>query len=157
MPDAIALQLVEKLTAGLKTLAVAESCTGGKISAAITSVPGSSKVFMGGLVSYSNTAKCDMLGVSAGLIEEHGAVSEEVALQMAAGARQRFGADFGLSVTGIAGPNGGTPEKPVGLVYVGLADSKSSMVSKLNLTGNRDEIQLETVAAALNLIIASLS
>ena len=102
-------------------LAVAESCTGGLIAQQITSVPGSSEFFSGGVVAYSNSSKSALLGVSSDTLETHGAVSEPVARAMAEGVRERFGADLGLATTGISGPGGGSEEKPVGLVYVGLA------------------------------------
>lgn len=102
------------------TISCAESCTGGMFAAALTSIPGISKCFDRGLVTYSNQAKIDELGVQPGTLEEHGAVSEETALEMAAGVRRVSGSDIGVSVTGIAGPDGGTDEKPVGLAYVGL-------------------------------------
>jgi PncC family amidohydrolase len=105
------------------TVALAESCTGGLIAAAITEVPGSSGYFLGGVVSYSNDAKEAFLDVPHAVLEAHGAVSRETAVAMAAGARARFGADLAVSVTGVAGPDGGTLEKPVGLVYIGIADA----------------------------------
>ena len=104
-----------------KTLAVAESCTGGLVGEKLTRVPGSSAYFLGGIVAYSNEAKTSLLGVPEDLIAKHGAVSNEVARAMAEGARERFGADFGVSTTGISGPDGGTDEKPVGLVSIGIA------------------------------------
>jgi PncC family amidohydrolase len=110
------------------TVAVAESCTGGLIAAAITEVPGSSGYFLGGVVSYSNAAKEAFLDVPHALIEAHGAVSREVAVAMATGARARFGADLAVSVTGVAGPDGGTPDKPVGLVYIGVANAETHAV-----------------------------
>ena len=99
------------------TLATAESCTGGLVAAGLTAIPGSSDVVVGGIVSYANEVKIGELGVPAELIEEHGAVSAEVAEAMARGARERLGVDVAVSVTGVAGPGGGTEEKPVGLVY----------------------------------------
>ncbi len=104
-----------------KTLAVAESCTGGLVSEKLTRVPGSSEYFLGGVVAYSNEAKTSLLGVPEDLLAQHGAVSDEVARSMAEGVRERFGADFGVSTTGISGPDGGTDEKPVGLVSIGIA------------------------------------
>jgi nicotinamide-nucleotide amidase len=104
-----------------KTLSVAESCTGGLICNRITNIPGSSRYFDRGVVSYSNRAKVELLGISSSILERHGAVSPEIAEAMALSVRQISGTDLGLSVTGIAGPDGGTPEKPVGLVYIGLA------------------------------------
>lgn len=115
--EALVLEL-QRLNA---TIATAESCTGGLMAQRLTAVPGVSAHFLGGVVTYSNASKTDLLGVSASLVDAHGAVSPEVAEAMARGVRSRFGATIGLSVTGVAGPGGGTPEKPVGLVYVGLA------------------------------------
>lgn len=118
--------LAERLGAALRargwTLATAESCTGGWIAKAVTDIPGSSEWFVAGYVVYSNDAKVRMLGVPSETIAEHGAVSEPVARAMAEGARRNAGARFGLSTTGIAGPSGGTPTKPVGTVFIGLAE-----------------------------------
>ena len=110
------------------TVAVAESCTGGLIAAAITEVPGSSGYFLGGVVSYSNSSKEALLDVPRALLEERGAVSREVAGAMASGARARFGSDLAVAVTGVAGPDGGTLDKPVGLVYLGIADATTTSV-----------------------------
>ena len=114
--------VVEKLTALGKTIATAESCTGGFVANQLTNVPGSSKVFLAGYVTYANEAKTSALGVDAALIEKHGAVSEPVARQMAEGALEKSGASFALATTGIAGPDGGTAEKPAGTVFVALAE-----------------------------------
>lgn len=119
--SALEEQVVGLLAGSGMTVATAESCTGGLIASRITDVPGASAVFMRGFVTYSNEAKSDLLGVDAALLEEHGAVSEPVAKAMAEGARSRAGADFGVGVTGIAGPGGGTAEKPVGLVFIAIA------------------------------------
>lgn len=116
--------LFQALRSTNATLAVAESCTGGLIASRLTAIAGASEIFPGSIVCYSNQAKQSLLDVPAELIEAHGAVSAEVAAAMAAGVRAKLGADYGLSVTGIAGPSGGTASKPVGLVYLGLADSK---------------------------------
>lgn len=116
--------IVESLKRQNKTLALAESCTGGAISNRITDVPGASEVFLGGIVSYSNSAKQKFLGVNPESLAAHGAVSDVVAREMAQGARERFGADFALAVTGIAGPGGGSAEKPVGTVFIALASAK---------------------------------
>jgi nicotinamide-nucleotide amidase len=113
-----------------ETLALAESCTGGLVSHLLTNVPGSSAYFMGGLVTYSNEAKMALLGVSAAVIETHGAVSEETAQAMAMGVRERRGTDWGLAITGIAGPDGGTEEKPVGLVFIACANKQECTVIK---------------------------
>ena len=143
------------------TLAVAESCTGGAISARITALAGASEYYLGGVTSYSNTAKTAMLGVSAADIERHGAVSETVARQMAEGALRRFGADFAVSTTGVAGPGGGTPEKPVGTVWRGLAwrepatDSEPQVQSfaRLMRFGELREQNIERAAThALNML-----
>ncbi|HXR07202.1 MAG TPA: competence/damage-inducible protein A, partial [Candidatus Acidoferrum sp.] len=116
------------LTSGKKTVAVAESCTGGFLAHRLTNVAGASAVFLGGVVAYSNAIKRDILGVRAETLRQHGAVSEAVAREMAEGARRLVGADYALAVTGIAGPGGGTPEKPVGTAYVGLSESKGTTV-----------------------------
>ncbi|MBD0369827.1 MAG: competence/damage-inducible protein A [Pyrinomonadaceae bacterium] len=134
------------------TLAVAESCTGGLISQRLTEVPGSSVYFIEGVVTYSNEAKTRALGVDAELIERHGAVSAEVAEAMAEGVRHRAGTDFGLAVTGIAGPGGGTEEKPVGLVYIALSDDAHTEHRKLQLPGDRHLIRWRSSQAALDLL-----
>ena len=134
------------------TLAVAESCTGGLISQRLTEVPGSSHYFMEGVVAYSNDAKTRALGVDAELIAQHGAVSAEVAEAMAEGVRRRADTDFGLAVTGIAGPGGGTEEKPVGLVFIALADDAHTEHRKLQLPGDRHLIRWRASQAALDLL-----
>jgi nicotinamide-nucleotide amidase len=113
--------LVEALSKRHLTISTAESCSGGLLASRLTDVPGASEVFREGFVTYSNEAKTKLLGVPSGLISIHGAVSREVAIAMAEGARKNTGADFAISLTGIAGPGGGTPDKPVGLVFIGLA------------------------------------
>ena len=135
-----------------QTLAVAESCTGGQIAAALTSVPGASKSFAGGIVAYDNSVKVAQLGVDAGTIERFGAVSSEVAEAMARGARERLGAGVALSTTGIAGPNGGSAEKPVGLVWFGLADADGVRTSKFQFRGDRDAIVSRATTMALNIL-----
>jgi nicotinamide-nucleotide amidase len=134
------------------TLATAESCTGGLLAGRLTEVPGSSDYFLQGVVSYSNEAKKDLLGVPKKLIEQHGAVSEEVANAMAAGIRKRANATFGIGITGIAGPGGGSEEKPVGLVYIALADDAQSTARKFVFPGDRQFIRTLSVNAALDLI-----
>ncbi|HXI71548.1 MAG TPA: competence/damage-inducible protein A [Verrucomicrobiae bacterium] len=132
--ETIEENLVRQLSAQKQTLALAESCTGGGIANRITNVPGASEIFLGGVVSYSNAAKETLLGVSAGSLAAHGAVSETVAREMAVGAREKFGADFAIAVTGIAGPGGGTVEKPVGTVFIALAGAFGIVVERrLNL------------------------
>jgi competence/damage-inducible protein CinA-like protein len=134
------------------TLATAESCTGGLVAARLTSVPGSSAVFVGGVVSYSDEVKERELGVERALLVEHGAVSAEVARAMAEGARARLGADVAVSVTGVAGPDGGTPEKPVGLVYLHATGPEGEMARKLDFPGDREMIRGRATAAALHLV-----
>jgi nicotinamide-nucleotide amidase len=134
------------------TIALAESCTGGLIAHKITTIPGSSDYFLGGVTAYSNNMKTKYLHVDRDLIETQGAVSEGVAKAMAEGIRDETGADIGLSVTGIAGPDGGTSEKPVGLVFFGLATPENLQVLGFKFTGNRDQIQQITAFTGLNLV-----
>ncbi|HKS29583.1 MAG TPA: competence/damage-inducible protein A [Pyrinomonadaceae bacterium] len=141
-----------RLAVGGFTLAVAESCTGGLISQRLTDVPGSSVYFMESVVTYSNEAKTRLLGVDEELIGRHGAVSAEVAEAMAEGVRRRAGTDFGLSVTGIAGPGGGSEEKPVGLVYIALSDDAHTEHRKLQLPGDRHLIRWRASQGALDLL-----
>ena len=132
------------------TLATAESCTGGLVAAELTEIPGSSDVFVGAVVSYANEVKESALGVPEALLTTHGAVSEEVARAMAEGARRRLGADLAISVTGVAGPGGGTAEKPVGLVYVGVSGPEGTEVRELRLSGSRREIRERATAVSLH-------
>lgn len=141
-----------KLTVGGYTLSVAESCTGGLIAQRVTEVPGSSKYFIEGVVAYSNDAKTRTLGVDPALILENGAVSAPVARAMAEGIRERAQTDFGLSITGIAGPAGGSEEKPVGLVYISLADDVQTKTRKLQIPGDRQLIRWRASQAALDLL-----
>jgi nicotinamide-nucleotide amidase len=134
------------------TLFVAESCTGGLLAKRITDVPGSSGYFLGGVVSYADAAKSRLLGVSSRLLAEHGAVSAAAAEAMAQGARQSAGSDIALAITGIAGPAGGSPEKPVGTVFVGLAGRDGCRVERYQFHGNREEIRLVTSFTALNML-----
>lgn len=144
------------LSAG-KTLALAESCTGGLVSARLTDVAGSSAWYLGGVVSYADAAKVELLGVSRATLAAHGAVSEETAREMAAGARRRLGSSAGLAVTGIAGPSGGTPGKPVGTVHVALdADDGTRLHERLSLPGDRSMVRRWTSSAALAMIRAWL-
>ncbi len=133
MPEIVGRLLLEQG----KTLAVAESCTGGLVASRLTDVPGSSSYLLEGIVAYSNEAKLRLLGVSAEALEAHGAVSEPVALEMAVGVRERSGADLGVATTGIAGPGGGTPEKPVGTVVVALADADGAQARRYQLMQER--------------------
>lgn len=127
------------------TLALAESCTGGLAAKLVTDAPGSSAYFLGGVVSYANAAKEELLGVAAADLAAHGAVSERIARQMASGARARFGSDFGLSFTGVAGPDGGSDDKPVGTVWMAKADAAGCTAQRLNLLQGRDRVRLAAV------------
>ena len=142
----------EALTAKKYTVALAESCTGGAVSARLTDIPGSSAYLMGSIVSYSNRVKTDFVGVPESILQEKGAVSPETACAMAEGIRERFGTDIGVGVTGIAGPDGGTVEKPVGLVYIAVAGPKGTVVEEERFTGQRSGIKTRTVNATLDLI-----
>lgn len=141
-----------KLSVGGYTLAVAESCTGGLLAQRLTDVPGSSKYFIEGVVTYSNDAKMKALGVEPILFLEHGAVSAPVAEAMAEGIRKRAETDFGLAITGIAGPGGGTEEKPVGLVYIAISSESGTEHRKLNLPGDRHLVRWRASQAALDLL-----
>jgi nicotinamide-nucleotide amidase len=133
-------------------LSVAESCTGGLLAQRLTNVPGSSKYFIEGVVSYANDAKTRALGVEPMLLLEHGAVSAPVAEAMAEGIRKRAHTDFGLSITGIAGPGGGTEEKPVGTVFIALASDVKTEHRKLHVPGDRQLVRWRSSQAALDLL-----
>ena len=137
------------------TLATAESCTGGLVAGRITSVPGSSAVFLGGVVSYSNEVKRELLGVPQEVLERVGAVSAECAEAMAAGARGRLKADAAVSVTGIAGPDGGTPAKPVGLVFFGVATAAGVKSERCLFAGDRESVRRQAADRALALLMAA--
>jgi nicotinamide-nucleotide amidase len=135
------------------TLVTAESCTGGLVAHRITDVPGSSAYFLGGFVAYANEVKEEILGVRHETLLAHGAVSEETALEMARGARQRLGTDLGISTTGIAGPAGGTPDKPVGLVYVALSAPRVELCRRYVWQGDRLANKQQSAEAALRLLL----
>lgn len=144
-------KVIEELKIRGETIASAESCTGGGISAVLTSVPGSSAVVWGGIVTYANEAKISMLDVDAGLLERDGAVSSGVAKSMAWGMRIRSGADWTIAVTGIAGPDGGTEEKPVGTVWIAWCNPQGSITTRhFHFDGNRDEVRRRTAEEALS-------
>ncbi|MBN1459557.1 MAG: competence/damage-inducible protein A [Armatimonadetes bacterium] len=138
------------------TLALAESCTGGLIGHRLTNIPGSSRYFLASLTTYSNESKTRLLGVSEELLRDHGAVSPECAAAMAEGVRRTVGADMGLSITGIAGPGGGTPEKPVGLAYVGLSQGDNTVTEELRLRGDREMIKERCAQSALYFLYRKL-
>ncbi len=145
-------QVVSLLTEKNITLATAESCTGGSLGKIITSVPGASAIYGYGFITYANEAKEKILGVPHEILSSVGAVSPETALAMAEGARKVSGSDIAVSVTGIAGPGGGTKEKPVGLVYIAIATEDKTTFRKLNLSGSRDEVRSKTCDEVFKLI-----
>ena len=148
-------KLVEILTKKKLKIAFAESCTGGLIGHRLTQVSGSSAVYAGGVISYSNESKIDQLNVNPDNIKNFGAVSEEVAIEMAQNIKKKFSSSIGVSVTGIAGPDGGSEAKPVGLVYVGYCDKKLSFVKKFNFSSNREANKIRTSQAVLKLILSN--
>ena len=148
--------MVRLLAARRQTLALAESCTGGCIAHRVTNVPGASAVFPGGVVAYSNAAKQKFLGVRAKTLARHGAVSEAVARAMAEGAREKFGADFAIAVTGIAGPTGGTRAKPVGTVFMALAGAPGTVVERKYNPCGREQFKDLTAQQALEMLRARL-
>jgi nicotinamide-nucleotide amidase len=149
----LAERLQAACLASARTVALAESCTGGLVAATLTAVPGSSGYFLGGVVSYADDAKRDLLGVDPAVLAAHGAVSAQVARAMAEGARNRFGASVAASVTGIAGPDGGSAEKPVGLTYVGVADDAGADVRRFVWPGDRAANRLDSAVAAIELLL----
>jgi nicotinamide-nucleotide amidase len=154
--DTLELLVGQFLKAQAKTLAVAESCTGGLLGATLTNIAGSSAYFLGGVQCYSNEAKVRFVGVQPTTIEQCGAVSQETALELASGIRERFGASFGVSITGVAGPDGGSTEKPVGTVWIGLADEHSCRAEKFIFSNERTMNRERAVAAALAMLMSAL-
>ena len=152
----LAAVVIDRCRALKLRLAVAESCTGGLLGERLTNIPGSSDVFLGGVIAYHNDLKKELLGVRAEDLERNGAVSEQVALQMASGIRERTGADVGVSVTGIAGPGGGTPEKPVGLVWIAVHSSEAK-ARRFHVVGDRAEIRQRAAQAALEMVRRALA
>ncbi|MEZ5337696.1 MAG: CinA family protein [bacterium] len=154
--ELLAAKLVARLAVARRTIACAESCTGGWIAQALTSVPGGSDVFPGGIVSYSNLAKTELLGVSQDTLAEFGAVSEQTVREMAMGARASFHSDYAVAVSGIAGPGGGTEEKPVGTVWIAWLSPEELHTQCFQFDGNREQVRIATVCEALERI-ASLA
>ncbi|MEM7624696.1 MAG: competence/damage-inducible protein A [Planctomycetota bacterium] len=154
--DTLQSTLIAMLTERGKTVATAESCTGGMIGAMLTDVPGSSAAYLGGWVTYTNELKSSQVGVPPELIERHGAVSESVVIAMAQGARERSGADYAVSVSGVAGPGGGTPEKPVGTVWLALSTPDAAVARCARLVGNRASIRDRAAKCALQMIRLTL-
>lgn len=136
-----------------RTLATAESCTGGGIGTALTAIPGSSAVFKGGIICYTNEVKAALLGVNERTLERFGAVSAQIAEEMASGARLRLNTDIAISVTGLAGPGGDDFGNPVGTVYVGYSDVSETISEKHHFHGNREEIRQQAIVSALQLIL----
>lgn len=160
--DATLTVLARRVAAALDgpswALATAESCTGGWIAKVLTDIPGSSAWFHGGFVTYSNTAKTDMLGVPEALLAEAGAVSREVVEAMAAGAQRRSGAELAVAVSGVAGPGGGTPDKPVGTVWFAWAGPDGALRNEVHhFPGDREAVRRQTVAAALAGVLVALT
>jgi nicotinamide-nucleotide amidase len=151
--ESLAIELGAVLKRIGKKVAFAESCTGGAVCHIITNVPGSSEYFLGGVVAYSDHSKVKLLGVSEDTLKKHGAVSAETVSEMAAGVREYFESDIGISISGIAGPGGGSPEKPVGTVYVGIDDGEENKQYHYTFQGDRLFIKRETLLTALELII----
>lgn len=144
--------VLDHLRASGHTLAVAESCTGGMLGGRVTSIPGSSDVFLGGVIAYADTVKVAVLGVDPAVIAREGAVSEPVVRQLATGARERTGATIGIGISGVAGPGGGTEAKPVGTVWIGLDIDGAVDAARMVLVGNRDEVRRRAAQAALDLL-----
>jgi nicotinamide-nucleotide amidase len=144
-------KVLQKLTG--KTLVTAESLTGGGIGAAITAVPGSSAIYKGGIISYTNEVKHNILGVKSETLSEFGAVSAQTAAEMAAGARKCLNADAAVSVTGLAGPGGDEFGNPVGTVFIGYCDKSKTVTKAFHFAGDRDAVRTQTIQAALNMIL----
>jgi PncC family amidohydrolase len=151
-----AIQLAELLKHNGLTLAVAESCTGGLLGGCVTAVAGSSSFFRGGVIAYDNGIKRDILGVPSDDLEKHGAVSAQVVEAMAKGAAKLFNCGCAISVSGIAGPGGGTDEKPVGLVFIGVYFNDQAQSKSFVFDGNRDEVREKSVAAAVEFLIEAI-
>ena len=152
----VAEAVVRKLKEAGMTVTTVESCTGGLLSATLVDVSGASDVFYQGVVTYANEAKVRLVGVKEATLQAHGAVSEETAREMAEGGAKAANADAALAVTGIAGPGGGTKEKPVGLVYIGCYVNGKTIVKKNLFTGNRREVREQSVETALKLLLECL-
>ena len=145
-------KVLDRISSEGLTLSVAESCTGGKISATITSFPGSSSFFLGGIVAYNNDVKLDVLGISRSALIEFGAVSEAVAMEMAERSVVVFGSNLSVAVTGVAGPHGGTELKPVGMVFIAASDGDLTIVKEYRFEGDREDIRNAAVEAAFELL-----
>jgi PncC family amidohydrolase len=149
-------QVGQILTQQKLTIATAESCTGGLLGHILTGVSGSSSYYLGGVIAYSNPVKESLLSVSHDTLLAYGAVSEQTAIEMASGVRGRIGSSIGLSTTGIAGPTGGTPTKPIGLVYIGISTVEKTEAFKCHFKGGREEVKESTVKSLLEKLIQEL-
>lgn len=155
-PDRLAAGVARALLARGARLALAESCTGGLVGGRLTAVPGSSRYLLGGVVAYHNRVKAALLGVPAGMLRRHGAVSAPVAAAMARGVRRLFGADLAVAVTGIAGPGGGGPRKPVGLVFVAVCGGGRTRWRRALFAGGRDRVRAQAADLALIVLLEHL-
>lgn len=153
MPDGLAKKLGEALAKRKLKLAIAESCTGGLVSKRVTDVPGSSRYFVGSICTYSNDAKLRLLGVPEKALKAHGAVSDEVAVEMTRRACKLFSADAAIGITGIAGPDGGTDAKPVGEVHIAVVLSGDASVETMNFKGDRESVREQAADAALRMLL----
>jgi nicotinamide-nucleotide amidase len=152
----LAAVVLERCRAKQRTIAVAESCTGGLLGARLTAIPGSSDVVVGGVIAYDNRIKREMLGISDEQLRDHGAVSEPVVRAMASGVRERFETSIGIGITGIAGPGGGTPDKPTGTVWIAVDMESAIVARRYNMIGDRDEIRRRSAQAALEMLRGAL-
>jgi PncC family amidohydrolase len=150
--EALVERVGRRLQARGVTVATAESCTGGMLGEMLTRLPGSSRCFIGGAIVYTNAEKTRQLGVLPATLAAHGAVSEEVVRAMASGARERFGVDVALAISGIAGPDGGTPQKPVGTVWLARASAGSVVATKIQCAGTRDDVRHQASCKGLEMI-----
>lgn len=151
----LSARLGQRLIENKLTISTAESCTGGLLGQILTGVPGSSDYYLGGVIAYSNPVKESLLGVQHDTLIQFGAVSDPTAREMASGIRQKIGADIGISTTGIAGPSGGTPAKPVGLVYIGISSAQKTHAYECRFSGGREAIKESTVRELLTCLLES--
>ncbi len=154
--EGVEYRLMEEIIRRGMTVSTAESCTGGMVASRLINYPGASEAFVNGFVTYTNESKHRLLGVRGDTLDKYGAVSPQTAEEMCIGAAKAGGTNIGISTTGIAGPSGGSPEKPVGLVYVGLYINGSVRVKKLNNKGSRQEIREQTTQSVLNMLFDEL-
>lgn len=152
MPKKLAGEIARLLKRSRRTLALAESCTGGLVSSALTELPGSSAYFLGAVIAYHDRVKTSVLGIPKKIIDRHGAVSPQTAFKLAEAVRKKLRSDYGLAITGIAGPSGGSPAKPVGLVYIGLSSRREARSKKFIFKGGRNSVRKRSAQEALTLL-----